>query len=143
MTVKPPNTPPRWVTVKAGQEAVSAIAFVANRHGPNFVGGLTPEQIANVLCRAVGHWDSGVEYLMQTVDHLERLGITDSNLAPTASRGAAIAGHAGRGRELPGSRLSVEPNHEGCRKDFQFLSHPAAQIVYLEPERQHGVDHDL
>jgi cation transport protein ChaC len=80
MTVKPPNTPPRWVTVKAGQEAVSAIAFVANRHGPNFVGGLTPEQIADVLCRAVGHWGSGVEYLMQTVDHLERLGITDSNL---------------------------------------------------------------
>jgi glutathione-specific gamma-glutamylcyclotransferase len=81
MTVKPPNTPPRWVTVKAGQAAVRAIAFVADRHGPNFVRGLTPEQIANVLCRAVGHWGSGAEYLMQTVDQLDRLGIEDSDLA--------------------------------------------------------------
>ena len=81
MTVKPPNTPPRWITVKSGQEAVRAIAFVANRHGPNFVSGLTPERIANVLCRAVGHWGSGAEYLMQTVDQLDRLGIEDSNLS--------------------------------------------------------------
>jgi glutathione-specific gamma-glutamylcyclotransferase len=81
MTVKPPNTPPRWVKVKAGHEAVRAVAFVADRHGPNFVRGLTPEQIANVLCRAVGHWGSGAEYLLQTVDQLDRLGIEDSNLS--------------------------------------------------------------
>ena len=80
MTVKPPNTPPRWVTAKASRGAVRAIAFVANRHGPNFVGDLTPERIATVLCRAVGHWGSGVEYLLQTVDQLHRLGIDDSNL---------------------------------------------------------------
>lgn len=80
MTVKPPNTPPRWVTVRSDQGTVRAIAFIADRHGPNFVRGLTAEQIANVLCRAVGHWGSGAEYLMQTVDQLERRGIDDSNL---------------------------------------------------------------
>jgi cation transport protein ChaC len=80
MTVKPPNTPPRWVVAKAGRTAVRAITFAADRMGPNYVSGLTGEEIADVLCRAVGHWGSGAEYLMQTVDHLERLGIRDSNL---------------------------------------------------------------
>jgi glutathione-specific gamma-glutamylcyclotransferase len=80
MTVKPPNTPPRWVLLKAGSTAVRAITFAADRQGQNFVGGLTDDQIASVLCSAVGHWGSGAEYLMQTVDHLERLGIRDANL---------------------------------------------------------------
>ncbi|HYN61383.1 MAG TPA: gamma-glutamylcyclotransferase [Rubrivivax sp.] len=101
MTVKPPNTPPRWMMARAGQGAVSAhglskaltpqrdqrtgypisaIVFAADRSGPNFVSGLSGEQIAAVLCRAVGHWGSGAEYLMQTVDQLERLGIRDANL---------------------------------------------------------------
>ena len=80
MTVKPPNTPPRWVTAKAGGANVRAIVFAANRRGANFVAGLTNEQIADVLCKAAGHWGSGAEYLMQTVDQLERRGIRDTNL---------------------------------------------------------------
>jgi cation transport protein ChaC len=80
MTVKPPNTPPRWVVARAGSADVRAIVFAADRKGPNFVSGLSGEQTAQVLCSAVGHWGSGAEYLMQTVDQLERLGIRDANL---------------------------------------------------------------
>jgi cation transport protein ChaC len=80
MTVKPPNTPPRWVVVKAGHESVRAIVFAADRRGRNFAGGLTSDQIATTLCTAIGHWGSGAEYLLQTVDQLERLGIRDTNL---------------------------------------------------------------
>jgi len=80
MTVKPPNTPPRWVVAKAGPQAVKAIVFAADRKGPNFVSGLSGEQIAQVLSSAVGHWGSGAEYLLQTVDQLEGLGIRDANL---------------------------------------------------------------
>lgn len=80
MTVKPPNTPPRWVVAQAGGVAVRAITFAADRKGPNFVKGLTSDEIATVLCSAVGHWGSGAEYLMQTVDQMERLGIRDANL---------------------------------------------------------------
>ena len=80
MTVKPANTPPRWVVAKVGRTAVRAIVFAANRNGPNYVTGLTGEQIASVLCKAVGHWGSGAEYLLQTVKHLERHGIRDANL---------------------------------------------------------------
>ena len=80
MTVKPPTSPPRWVTARAGQTPVRAIVFAADRKGRNFVGGVTNEEIASVLSKAVGHWGSGAEYLMQTVDHLERLGIRDASL---------------------------------------------------------------
>lgn len=80
MTVKPPNTPPRWVIAKAASTGVPAIVFAADRKSPNYVTGQTCEEIARVLCNAVGHWGSGAEYLMQTVDHLERLGIRDANL---------------------------------------------------------------
>jgi cation transport protein ChaC len=59
---------------------VRAIVFAATRSGPNYVSGLTDEQIASVLCKAVGHWGSGAEYLLQTVEHLERHGIRDANL---------------------------------------------------------------
>ena len=80
MTVKPPNAPPRWVVAKVGRTAVRAIVFAANRNGPNYVTGLNGEQIASVLCKAVGHWGSGAEYLLQTVNHLEDRGIRDANL---------------------------------------------------------------
>jgi cation transport protein ChaC len=80
MTVKPPNSPPRWVVANAGGEAVRAITFAADRKGRNFAGGLSSDAIADVLCAAVGHWGSGAEYLLQTVDQLERLGIRDANL---------------------------------------------------------------
>ena len=80
MTVKPPNTPPRWVQAKTTQGVIPAIVFAADRNGPNYVSGLTDDDIAGILCRAAGHWGSGAEYLMETVDQLERLGIRDANL---------------------------------------------------------------
>ncbi len=109
MTVKPPNTPPRWVTAKAGGVDVRAIVFAANRKGANFVGGLTNEQIADVLCKAAGHWGSGAEYLMQTVDQLERLGIRDANLW-RLQRLVAQQLHALRDttrREIPSTTVSL------------------------------------
>jgi cation transport protein ChaC len=80
MTVKPPNTPPRWVQARTAQGLVPGIVFAADRNGPNYVSGLTDDDIAGILCRAAGHWGSGAEYLMETVDQLERLGIRDANL---------------------------------------------------------------
>ena len=80
MTVKPPNTPPRWIQAKTAQGLMPGIVFAADRNGPNYVSGLTEDDIAGILCRAAGHWGSGAEYLMETVDQLERLGIRDANL---------------------------------------------------------------
>ena len=61
MTVKPPNTPPGWITAKAGHHSVRAIVFAADRRGRNFAGELTTDQIATVLCMYSGGLRSGPE----------------------------------------------------------------------------------
>jgi cation transport protein ChaC len=80
MSVKPSTNQPRWVTVESNGERVRAIATAADRTGYNYDGGRGIDDIADVLSRAVGHWGSGAEYLMQTVKHLEDLGIHDPYL---------------------------------------------------------------
>jgi cation transport protein ChaC len=80
-TVKPPNCRPRWVNVAIkGGERVQAIAFVMNRKAPSYMGKLPPDEIADILAEACGHWGSCAEYLYQTVAHLEAKGIHDRHL---------------------------------------------------------------
>lgn len=79
-TMKPPNTVPRWISVTSGGTSMRAIAFVMNRQSKAYVGKLPPEQIADVLARACGHWGSGAEYLFHTVSRLEEHGIHDRYL---------------------------------------------------------------
>lgn len=80
ITVKPPNTVPRWITVVSNGESMRAIAFVMNRESPAYAGKVAPEQIAETLARSCGHWGSGAEYLFNTVRHLEEHGIHDRYL---------------------------------------------------------------
>ncbi len=95
MTVKPPNTPPRWVEAKTAHGLVPAIVFAANRRGPNYVSGLAEDDIAGVLCRAAGHWGSGAEYLLQTVDQTRAAGHPRyPPLAPAEMRGPEVDGAA-------------------------------------------------
>ncbi|AJD40971.1 cation transporter ChaC-like protein [Rhizobium gallicum bv. gallicum R602sp] len=80
ITVKPPNNIPRWVTVETDKGSLCAIAFVMNRQSRFYTGRLPPEEVADVLAEACGHWGSGAEYLHNTVAHLEEQGIRDRNL---------------------------------------------------------------
>jgi glutathione-specific gamma-glutamylcyclotransferase len=80
MTVKPPSNVPRWVEVRTPEGAVRALAFTMNRAGRAYAGKLPPEEVADILSKAVGHWGSGAEYLLQTVTHLAEAGIHDRNL---------------------------------------------------------------
>jgi glutathione-specific gamma-glutamylcyclotransferase len=80
ITVKPPNNIPRWIAVRTDQGPLRAIAFVMNRQSRFYTGRLPPEEIADVLARACGHWGSCAEYLHNTVAHLEEQGIRDRNL---------------------------------------------------------------
>jgi cation transport protein ChaC len=83
------------MVAKAGPAAVKAIVFAADRKGPNYASGLSDKQIAQVSCSAFSHRGSDADYLMQTVDQLEGLGIRDADLwrqqrlAGTTARGAA------------------------------------------------------
>ena len=80
ITIKPPNTVPRWVTVSSEGRSLCAIAFVINPKSKYYVGKLAPEQIAKTLAKACGHWGSGAEYLFNTVSRLEEHGIHDRYL---------------------------------------------------------------
>ncbi|RWM02312.1 MAG: gamma-glutamylcyclotransferase [Mesorhizobium sp.] len=80
MSVKPSTNMPRWIPVETDEGHVRAVAFVANRSGTAYAGRLTPEETANVLSKACGHWGTCAEYLYNTVFHLEERGIHDRNL---------------------------------------------------------------
>jgi cation transport protein ChaC len=75
-----PTNRPRWVSVDVGGERRRAIVFAVVRSSPYYSGDLSMEEMAAILAQAVGHWGSGAEYLMNTVQHLEQLGIHDRNL---------------------------------------------------------------
>jgi glutathione-specific gamma-glutamylcyclotransferase len=51
-----------------------------DRRSQFYSGKLPLEEVADVLARAAGHWGTCVEYLHNTVAHLEELGIRDRNL---------------------------------------------------------------
>jgi cation transport protein ChaC len=70
----------RWVKVETKGGPLPAIAFVIDRKGGRYVGGLSVEQVADALATAVGHRGSMAQYLHSTVEHLEKLGIRDNHL---------------------------------------------------------------
>ncbi len=71
---------PHWADVRTAEGSVRAIAFVINRAHERYTGRLSDEAVADALARACGHIGSCAEYLLETVTHLEQLGIRDRNL---------------------------------------------------------------
>ena len=80
MSVRPSTNIPRWLSVETNRGRVRAIAFVVNRSGTAYAGRLMPEETADMLSKACGHWGTCAEYLHNTVVHLEARGIHDRNL---------------------------------------------------------------
>lgn len=80
MGFKPSPFPPRWVTVMSEGGPVRAFTFCMDRKSDRYVTGLDEGQVADVLSKAVGGRGSMVEYLFNTVAHLEQMGIYDSHL---------------------------------------------------------------
>lgn len=80
MSVKPATNRPRWVTVESEGDRRPAIAITVDRGGYAYAGRHSVEETAAILARACGHWGSGAEYLLNTVAHLEALGIHDRYL---------------------------------------------------------------
>jgi glutathione-specific gamma-glutamylcyclotransferase len=79
-TFKPINNIPRWISVQTATGPQSALAFVVNRASPLYAGRMALDDVATVLSRACGHWGTGAEYLMYTVQHLFAHGIRDRRL---------------------------------------------------------------
>lgn len=71
---------PRWLTVKMASGAQGALAFIVNRHHPQYAGRLSDDVILGHIGRAVGQRGPCADYLRNTVAHLDVMGIFDSHL---------------------------------------------------------------
>jgi glutathione-specific gamma-glutamylcyclotransferase len=80
MVVKPGSNAPRWLAVETDDGPIRALGFVINRRSPHYAGRLAPDDVAEIVATAAGHWGSCAEYLRETVARLEELGIHDRNL---------------------------------------------------------------
>jgi cation transport protein ChaC len=66
---------PRWVTVRIGDRAVCAHTYTAAHNHEQYAGKLSPDQAARYIKNGIGHSGNNVEYLRNTIAHLEELGI--------------------------------------------------------------------
>jgi cation transport protein ChaC len=80
MSMVPTAFPARWISVRTDDGAKRALTFAMNRKSGRYVGGLSPEALADVLATACGFRGSMAEYLHATVLHLEEMGIHDRHL---------------------------------------------------------------
>jgi cation transport protein ChaC len=86
-----------------------AIAIAAHRDGFAYAGRHSLDETAAILARACGHWGSGAEYLMNTVAHLEALGIHDRYLWQLQERVAEEIRAAGDRQLAPATAAARRP----------------------------------
>jgi cation transport protein ChaC len=80
---------PRWLRVRAGTHALTALAFVVDRRHPQYAGKLALARQADVLSRAAGAFGSSADYLERARVSLITHGIVDPYLEALALRVAA------------------------------------------------------
>lgn len=71
---------PRWVTADIGGRRVRAHTYTAAHNHSQYAGKLPLETAARYIRAGVGRSGPNVEYLAQTVSHLDELGIADGPL---------------------------------------------------------------
>lgn len=86
---------PKWLNVHVGARAVPAYTYVANPAHPQFAGTLPPERAAALVAAGHGKSGSGIEYLDNTLSHLDAQGIHDRRLHGVRAQVAAIGGKGG------------------------------------------------
>jgi cation transport protein ChaC len=78
---------PRWVEIRFEDgRRVRAYAYVIDRSCPQYAGRLEPGRVAEVIARAAGQRGSNVDYLVNTVRHIDELGIVESALHDVLER---------------------------------------------------------
>jgi cation transport protein ChaC len=72
---------PRWLNLKLADGGTAvALGYVADRKHPQYAGKLTDAEVAHRIRRAIGRSGSNIEYLRNTVAHLEQMGIQEGSL---------------------------------------------------------------
>ena len=80
MTRKPATNMPVWIEVETADGRRPAVAFRVDPKSDVYAPEQSPDDTADILSRAVGHWGSGALYLRETVAALEAAGIHDAHL---------------------------------------------------------------
>jgi cation transport protein ChaC len=88
----------RWVRVRTGGEIVRAVAFVIDRGYVRYAGKVPRDLQAAHLATAAGRLGSSMEYLENTVAHLDELGIGDGPMHDMLQRARAYRGGPPEGR---------------------------------------------
>ncbi len=70
----------RWLDAHSPEGPMRVITFVANRRHDRFTNLLSDEEVADRIAVARGPLGSCIEYLRNTVEHLEALGFRDASL---------------------------------------------------------------
>ncbi len=69
-----------------GGRRVTAACFIVNRAHPHYAGKLAPEHAAALIRAGAGESGSNVDYLLNTIRHLDELGINDGPIHDLAKR---------------------------------------------------------
>ena len=75
---------PKIVKLQTDKEPVQAIAFVMNRAHENYAGKLALDVVAKAIAGAAGPLGKCEDYLFNTVEHLDELGLSDRNMSKPA-----------------------------------------------------------
>ena len=72
---------PRWLKLRLENGGIAtALAYVADRSHPQYAGKLEVAEVARRIMAAAGLNGSNIDYLKNTVTHLEEMGIHEGNL---------------------------------------------------------------
>jgi len=78
---------PVWASIRTAKgRALKAITFVIDRSHPRYAGLLDKDTVAEIIATAEGPLGSCANYLYQTAEHLETLGIPDRQLTALAQK---------------------------------------------------------
>jgi len=77
---------PTWCKADTEQGTVWAISFVMDRKNERYCDGLDEERLVNILATAKGRIGSCAEYLFNTVEHLDAMGLKDHQLSRVAEQ---------------------------------------------------------
>ncbi len=72
---------PRVVKVAVQGARIDALTFVADPRRPSYAGAMTEEEVADRIACCAGVRGANVEYLANTLRHLQALGLRDAHLA--------------------------------------------------------------
>jgi cation transport protein ChaC len=80
----------RLLPVRTAYGSRKAFAFTVRRDHADYAGRLPPEDAARIIAGAAGRRGACRDYLVDTVNHLARLGIADTSLQRLAKRVEAL-----------------------------------------------------